>query len=90
MILLILSSCNINEVDINETEMKFVNKELLFYINSKPFNGLVKEKYPNNNLKLEMYITNGLKNGLVIQYYINGTTKTVSNFINGKQNGSFN
>ena len=73
----------------NEIEIQFDKGVMLFTHHSKYFNGLVIERFDNNQIKLKIDEIDGLKSGNVIQYYQGGVIQTISKFKKGKINGEF-
>ena len=76
--LLMIIGCDKKEVYMNEIEIQFDKGVMLFTHHSKYFNGLVIERFDNNQIKLKIEVIDGLKSGNVIQYYQGGVIQTIS------------
>ena len=58
---LFLISCSKSKVAMNEIDIVYDNKQMLFKKNSKLYTGLIFEHYDNDGIKIEINVINGLK-----------------------------
>ena len=73
----------------NEIDIVYDNKQMLFKKNSKLYTGLIFEHYDNDGIKIEINVINGLKDGFFKQYYRSGKIQVESNFKKGHLFGKF-
>ena len=83
-------SCSKSKTTLDEVDIVFDNKQMLFKKNSKTYTGLVIEYYDINHIKTEINLIDGLKDGAFKQYYRNGKIQVESKFNKGELTGKFN
>lgn len=76
----------------NKNEVNFYGlkeKNNLFFIGDRLFNGTAMRKYKNGKIKAFLNFQEGVLNGKMKSFYPNGKTKAEGNFLNGELDGNF-
>ncbi len=87
LLLMLAFSCeNTQIVDFTSLETK---DSVTYYLNEKPFCGVIVEKYENNNLKYEKEYQNGKQKGTITFWYKNGNIQSKGLYLNNNLTGIF-
>jgi hypothetical protein len=83
-IIIIISSCNNNEVIFKKTEDLVIKYKC---VDKNDTLNSIKYVYYKTTLTSQTILINGKKNGPVIDYYMNGEIKIITNYLNNKAYG---